>query len=58
MKPIGIGAAFVRFYTTFGPLLARAISKHEWARAMVRVTLQPLADVARATTGGAAIQRG
>lgn len=47
LKPNAMGMAFVAFYYASSPPLARAIAGNPLARAVARVVLQPLADIAR-----------
>lgn len=51
LKKIPLGAELVRFYYTYSPPLADAIRGRPLARAMVRTVLQPVADLARVSTG-------
>lgn len=50
LRTNAIGAAFVAFYYASSPPLARAIEDEPLARAVARVVLAPLTDIARAAT--------
>ena len=50
LKPNPMGMAFVAFYYANSPPLARAIADYPLARAITRVVLQPLTDIARLAT--------
>lgn len=50
LKTSPIGRDFVRFYYTFSPPIAGVIARQPVLRGMVRVVLQPVADLARLST--------
>lgn len=50
LKSSPIGRDLVRFYYTYSPPLARVVHHQPVLRGMVRVVLQPVADLARKTT--------
>jgi hypothetical protein len=50
LKPSPIGRDLVRFYYAYSPPLARVVHHQPVLRSMVRVVLQPFADLARRST--------
>ena len=52
LKTSPVGRDMVRFYYTYSPPLARVIHHQPVLRGMVRVVVQPLADMARLSTRG------
>ncbi len=52
LKSSPIGRDLVRFYYSYSPPLARVVQHQPLLRGMVRVVIQPLADMARLSTRG------
>jgi hypothetical protein len=52
LKSSPIGRDLVRFYYSYSPPLARVVQHQPLLRGMVRVVVQPLADMARLSTQG------
>ena len=52
LKTSPVGRDLVRFYYTYSPPLARIVHHQPVLRGMVRVVVQPLADMARLSTRG------